>query len=194
MHEIDKIHVEFGTHLLNYITSKVPNPEDASDIYQDLLVKVIKKIDHLKKQESLKSWLFSIAHHQIVDFYRSNKNYIVSESLEHSLYQEEQQHSAAYSDMVGCLNNFIKMLPEDDREIIRQSEIQGISQKELAASLNMNYTTLRSKVQRGRNKLKDLIYEACVIEKDVVGTVVECTPKNTGSSSSCNTSSDAGCA
>ena len=63
----------YRNHLMNFIKSKVSCAEDAKDIYQEVIVKIIHKSASLAKEESLKSWIFTIARNQIVDYYRSRK-------------------------------------------------------------------------------------------------------------------------
>ena len=65
----------------------------------------------------------------------------------------------------------------DYRDILYDSEINGIKQKDLAEKYGITYPTLRSTVQRGRAKLKAMLDECCKIETDNRGNVLECTPR-----------------
>lgn len=176
MNNIVHIQHQFGDHLFNFIKSKVSSVEDSQDIYQEVIVKIMNKTDQLKKTESLKSWLFAIARNQITDYYRSNKSAVDIDSLS-PLFMPADEKSNAYYELEGCLSSFIAQLPEDYRQLITLSEIEGKSQKELSESLNIHYVTLRSKIQRGREKLKKMIFDACLVEKDTSGRFVDCIPK-----------------
>ena len=44
--------------------------------------------------------------------------------------------------------------------------------KDIAAQLNMNYVTVRSKIQRGRRKLKDIFTDCCVITQGGKGSIL----------------------
>lgn len=175
MNEITVIQKQFGDHLLNFIKGKVSSAADAEDIYQDVVYKIITKSGQLSKAASMKSWLFTIAKNQIIDYYRVRKNKTQLELVSDMAFAEEAPTNS-YGGLEGCLSGFIEVLPEDYRQVIQLSEIEGKSQKEVAESLGLNYVTLRSKVQRGRERIKKMIQEACVIEQDGVGRVVECTP------------------
>ncbi len=190
MQHINHIHNEFGQHLKNFIRSKVKNEDDVSDIYQNIILKIITKIDTVKNNESLKSWIFTIANNQIMDFYRKIKPLVNVETLESQLPNPlHENESAAYPEMEGCIYSLMSQLPDEYRLVIEESEIKGVSQKELAATLGLNYVTLRSKVQRGRERLKKMLNDSCLIEQAALGTVMECLPKNAsdscGKSSSC---------
>ncbi|WP_194972620.1 sigma-70 family RNA polymerase sigma factor [Aquiflexum lacus] len=178
MEQIQQIHNQFGDHLKNFIRSKVMNEDDVLDIYQNVIFKIINGIDTLKQHESLKSWLFTITNNQIIDFYRSqNKDKLELLALEKDGGMEDNSESNSYQIMEGCIHDLIKELPEDYKKIITLSEIEQKSQKEIAKLLGVKYVTLRSKVQRGRNKLKIMLQDRCKIEQGVAGNVTDCIPK-----------------
>lgn len=179
MEQLNHIHTEFGQHLKNFIRSKVNNDEDVSDIYQNVILKIITKIDTLKNTESLKSWIFTIANNQIIDYFRNRKPQIEVESLESKLSTdlEPVESTNAYHLMEGCIHSLIAQLPDEYRLVIEQSELKGMSQKDLAQQLDMNYITLRSKVQRGRERLRKMLNDSCMIEQAHLGTVTDCKPK-----------------
>lgn len=188
MIDITKIQSDFGDHLFNFIKSKVASQQDAEDIYQDILYKILNKSDQLKNTQSLKSWLFTIARNQIIDYYRAKKNLADIDDLPLSAISEGDKLQV-YDELEGCLTGFINQLEEDDKQLITLSEINGYSQKELAETLNINYVTLRSKIQRGRTKIRKMIMDGCQIDQDSLGGLIDCSPKHgssvCGSSTSC---------
>src|SRR6266487_1680928 len=149
--EVSKVERSFGDYLMNFIKSRVSCAEDAKDIYQEVIVKIINKSDSLAKEQSLKSWLFTIAMNQIIDYYRSRKK---PEDLDTSTLGNtfEVDEKKAYGELENCLHGFINLLPTEYKDLIIKSEIEGKSQKELSEILGINYVTLRSKVQRGRER------------------------------------------
>jgi RNA polymerase sigma-70 factor, ECF subfamily len=79
----------------------------------------------------------------------------------------------------NCIAPFLYQLPEDYRDIMILSEIDDVSQKEIAARLNLNYVTVRSKIQRGRLKLKELISDCCTMIQGGKGGIVDYEKKGT---------------
>ena len=61
----------------------------------------------------------------------------------------------------------------------------NVSEKEIAEKTNMNYTTVRSKIQRGRKKLKDIFTDCCVIMQGGRGSILGYESRNP-----CNNDSD----
>src|SRR5215207_4013381 len=175
--EINKVERSFGTYLMNFIKSKVTCVEDAKDIYQEVLVKIIDKSGSLTKEESLKSWVFAIARNQVIDYYRSKK---IPELLSDSILDRsvERRESKVHSELESCMHAFINLLPTEYKELIIKSDIDGTSQKELSETIGINYVTLRSKVQRGRERIRNMILDSCNIEKDAAGGLLECEPRS----------------
>ena len=188
--EANKGEKSYGAYLMNFIKRRVTCSEDAKDIYQEVIVKIINKSNSLTKKESLKSWAFAIARNQIIDYYRSRKRpeELNLFTLENSF---EKNEAVTYHEMETCLHGFINLLPEEYKDLIVKSEIDGKSQKELSESIGVNYVTLRSKVQRGRDRIRKMMFNACSIEKDAAGGLLECSPKS--GTSSRNGSSPCGC-
>lgn len=179
MNEINEIQQQFGLHLLNFIKSKVHTTADAEDIYQEVLVTIINKIETLDNPESIKSWVFTIARNKIIDYFRQNQSKKFDtkdiESLNIAL---DEEHQNTYQRIEGCIAPLIEQLPVSYRKIIYASEIEGKSQKELSENLKINYVTLRSKIQRGRVKLKDILLENCRVQTDNSGGLADCIPKS----------------
>lgn len=188
MTAVNKIQQEFGEHLFNFIKSKINNTADAEDIYQEVLITIINKIDTLENPDSVKSWTFSIARNKIIDHFREHQNKkIVSKEIEAFEISMDENSQNIYERIEGCITLLIDQLPVSYRNIIYASEIEGKSQKELSEQLEMNYVTVRSKIQRGRSKLKEILLENCKIQTDNFGGLADCLPIN--SSECCNNNS-----
>lgn len=56
-----------------YVRAKVANPQDAEEVLQDTLFAFLEAIRDFHGQASIKTFLFSICHHKVVDFYRKKK-------------------------------------------------------------------------------------------------------------------------
>jgi RNA polymerase sigma-70 factor (ECF subfamily) len=83
----------------------------------------------------------------------------------------------------------ISLLPDQYRDIVVDAELKGLKQKELADKYNMPYSSMRSRVQRGRERLKQLFYNCCHIETDKRGNVIEAQSRS-GCDAPCNPCND----
>jgi len=182
--EVAGIYTQFNRSLLNFIKSKIKSKEDAEDILQNVFIKISMNVNKLIDEQKLQGWIYSITRNAIIDYYRVNankKNIALDELLQETLPQQETTDSTKGLDQ--CLGSMINLLPEDYRTIVVDSEIKGIAQKELAEKYSMPYSSVRSRVQRGRERLKQLFYNCCHIETDSLGNVLEAEGKNNCGSS-----------
>lgn len=154
--------------LLGYVKKRVSNPMDAEDITQEVFYKLSKSDS--SKIKNVKSWIFTIAQNTLIDHYRKKKREL--ESLKESFLAESETDTEVLQDLERCVVPFIELLPAPYDEILRKSEIEQIPQKQIAEEFQMNYVTLRSKVQRGRTKLKELFADCCKLEIAKSGSVL----------------------
>ena len=177
--ELATLYTDFHQALLAYITSKTASKEDAEDILHNVFVKIAGHADTLPQKKNLKNWVFIVTRNTIYDHYRS-KHLRAYKSMGASFTEDiaDTDTDTPAKGLEACLTRFIEMLPEKDRHLLIASELEGVKQKELAAQYHMPYSSLKSKVQRGRNKLKEMLTDCCKIELDKRGNILDATPKN----------------
>ncbi len=171
--------------LLLYVKNRINNKEDAEDITQEVFYKLSKSSNG--EVDNLKSWVYTIAKNTITDYYRKNKVHMVD--VENRPIFEELEEESAAKELSNCITTYVGMLSDEYRSIMTLSELEHVPQKEIAERLNMNYVTVRSKIQRGRKKLKDMFSECCTIIQGGKGSILEYISKedwDEGNCSSCN--------
>jgi RNA polymerase sigma-70 factor, ECF subfamily len=172
--EVAGIYAQFHHSLLALIRSKIRSKEDAEDILQNVFIKISSNVDKLAEEEKLKNWIFTITRNSIIDYYRasaSRKSISVDNVMEESILEEEQMDSTKGLDQ--CMNTMIGLLPAEYKDIIIDAELNGVKQKDLAEKYGMAYPSMRSRVQRGRERLKQLFYNCCQIQTDSLGNIIE---------------------
>jgi RNA polymerase sigma-70 factor, ECF subfamily len=183
--KIDKIHEDFHTLLYQYIVARIKDRDDAADVLQEVFIKISSKLDTLADGSKLRSWIFTITRNAIIDYYRKNSADNTTDLTDKIA---DETIAEADVDMTKgldkCLRGFIHELPEEYREIIIDSELKGIKQKDLAGKYNLAYPSVRSRVQRGRSRLKELLLTCCSINADSRGNIIEKSAKN-GCSTAC---------
>lgn len=189
--EVAGIYKHFHFELLGYIKSKVRSREDAEDILQNVFIKITANLDKLTEDVKLKGWIFTITRNAIIDYYRINANkrqIAVNEEISGDIPAPDED-SDPTKGLDQCMSSMIGLLPADYRDIIIESEIKGVKQKDLADKYGISYPSMRSKVQRGRERLKQLFYNCCHIETNKLGNVIEVQGK-TDCAGPCNPCSD----
>jgi RNA polymerase sigma-70 factor (ECF subfamily) len=172
--EIATIYKQFHSGLLGYVTNKVRSKQDAEDILQNVFIRISSNIDKLKDEVKLKSWLFAIARNAIIDYYRvkaNKRDVAVTADIDEHVFAADDPDPTKGLDQ--CLSSMIGLLPEEYRAIIIDAEINGIKQKDLTDKYGLAYPSVRSRVQRGRERLKQLFLDCCHIETDRQGNVID---------------------
>jgi RNA polymerase sigma-70 factor (ECF subfamily) len=173
--EVAGIYKQFHSELLGYIKRKVRSREDAEDILQNVFIKISSNLDKLTEDVKLKNWIFTITRNAVIDYYRINANkkkVAINEEINDGILEPEEDFDPTKG-LDQCMNSMIGLLPDEYRDIIIESELKGVRQKDLADKYGIAYPSMRSKVQRGRERLKQLFYNCCHIETDKLGNVIE---------------------
>jgi RNA polymerase sigma-70 factor (ECF subfamily) len=154
---------------------RVKDKDEANDLLQQLYLKLYKSCEQLQEVHNVSAWLYQITRNAVYDYFREQGRTIPLEDeglLDEQLRQEPEQQ-----EMENLVLPLLQLLPAEYAEPLRLSELEGISQKEIAERLGMSYSGAKSRVQRGREKLKALFIECCHLELDRQGNVVSATAK-----------------
>ena len=155
-----------------FILSKVKDSNLADDLLQESLIKIHLNLHRLKSQEKLMNWAFQIARNVIIDHYKLIKRGIYEG--EAALPDEEDCDESTFTqDLATWIPEAIKLLPEKYRQAIYLTEIVGMTQKEMAEKLGLSLSGAKSRVQRGREKLKDIVLQCCEVVTDKYGNVLD---------------------
>lgn len=177
--QVSGIYTQFHQSLLSFVRSRIRSKEDAEDILQNIFIKISTRVNELSEEEKLRSWIFAITRNAIIDYYRANANrkYIaVDNEMEENILDEVEVDATKGLDQ--CMSSMIALLPEAYRDIIIDAELNGVKQKDLAEKYGMTYSSMRSRVQRGRERLKQLFYNCCDIKTDGLGNILEARKRN----------------
>lgn len=161
---------EFSDELLGFIKKRVNNLTTAEDILQDVFVKIHQKSDQLSDGDKLASWVYQITRNAIIDYYRKKKLPVSDDAI----FQEntDESDSSLNPQFINCLMPFVDQLPEKYSEALNKTFYGNLSQKDYAKELDVSYTAVKSRVQRARQKLKELFTQCCNIQTDKYGNII----------------------
>ena len=161
---------EFSDQLLGFIKARVNNFDTAEDILQDVFVKIHQKSNQLSDGDKLASWVYQITRNAIIDYYRKKKLPVSDETILQETVEESD--STLNPQFIHCLMPFVDQLPEKYRDALNKTVYGDLSQKEYAKELGISYTAVKSRVQRARQKLKELFTQCCNIQTDKYGNII----------------------
>jgi RNA polymerase sigma-70 factor (ECF subfamily) len=185
MENIEGIWQAYHARLQAFIRGRVGDAADADDILQDVFVRIHARIDTLQDTGKLQSWIYQIARNAVIDHYRTRKT---AEQLPASLTSAEADpDDGPLEDLNGCVLAMVRQLPDHYREAVTLSEIEGLSQKEVAARQGVSLSGAKTRVQRGRARMKEMLLDCCRFEFDRRGQVID---YERGPQCDCDTSCD----
>lgn len=148
---------------LNFTGSR----DDASDITQDIFLKVYTNIDKFQEDRNFNSWILKISKNYCIDYWRKNKSNRQQIELDESLY-DEAIHNEVHTpeeffikerDVTYLRQKLLLLLPEL-RSLLIMRDIQNYSYQEIAKLLDIPLGTIKSRINRARLKLaKIILYE-----------------------------------
>ncbi len=137
------------TALYKAAKSYLGSEEDIADVMQDTVLAAYEHIGELRKTSYFKTWLTRILINQCKDFLRQQKRYVLSEQIAETAYEMPENDREFYE--------LVKELPEDYRMIFLLYYGEGFRTNEIAQILEVNENTVKSRLRRGRDKLKQVL-------------------------------------
>jgi RNA polymerase sigma-70 factor, ECF subfamily len=174
--EITTIWNNFHKELKGYVIKTVHNQADADDIMQEVFLKIIHNIDKVNQAENLRQYLYGIVRNATYDYFKHQSHQNTDAEITDTFLAEDPL--SLNTVVADCLKPFIDQLPAKYKEALLITEFQDVSQKELAEKLNISYSGAKSRVQRGKEKLKELLLACCTFQSDVYGNIVEVEKNN----------------
>ncbi len=171
MSQTEEIWKDYHDKLHGFIQSRVGDGLVADDILQDVFLRIHSRIDTLRDTGKIRGWIYQITRNAIIDHYRSSRE--TQEVPESLADMEEEPSDQARQEIAGCLVPMIQSLPESYRQAIMMSEIDGLTQKQVAAKEGLSVSGAKARVQRGRTKLKQLLLDCCQFQFDHLGRVMD---------------------
>ncbi len=179
---LEHIWHEFADKLGQFIRARVADPATAQDILQDVFVKIQKRLGQLQDPAKLEGWIYLITRNAIIDHYRTRKKTV---EVPETLPAEPDANNGEIEELKASFRRMIYSLPEPYREAVVLTELDGLTQQELATRLGISLSGAKSRVQRGRAQLKQMLDECCTFEFDRRGKVIDCTPREKAGCDEC---------
>lgn len=171
----DAIWAWLSEDLRRFIRRRVPDEHAADDLLQETFVRVHRNLPAVLDSDRLAAWVYRIARNVIHDHHRRATPDLAA------LADDPVAEAGGGEGCVRCgaglwLEEMVRQLPGRYREAVHLSEIEGLPQQEVADRLGLSLSGAKSRVQRGRVMLKDILERCCRFEFDRRGNVLEYDP------------------
>ena len=162
----------YGSKVYQLAFRYMKNREDAEEVTQDVLMKVVNKVQAFRGDAALSSWIYRITFNTAMSRLRNGKFTRPAEVSEHEMQGQDQEdgvrrlrEAADWSSLAdeaflrsqlrGRLAEAMKTLPEIYRTPIVLRDIHGLSTEEASQVLKVKSQTLKSRLHRGRLILRE---------------------------------------
>ncbi len=167
--QIEEIWTDLHQELKNFIFSKVRDIDTSEDILQDVFLKIHLNIHTLSDCSKLTSWVYQITRNSVADHYRKTNFEVQIDGLD---FAEQENEEPLYLSLSNCINQKIRKLSEKYKQAILLTYFDKYAQITLSEKLNISYSGAKTRVQRGREKLKELIVDCQNVETDNNGNII----------------------
>lgn len=141
------------------------NDAEADDLVQETYLKAYKFIQNYDQGTNAKAWLFKILKNAYINEYRKKTKRPTNVELQDvGVYRDGEEQSNAYTDLRDDIfeqslgdevTTALTLLPEEFKTVILLCDIEGFSYEEMAKILELPIGTVRSRLFRARNMLKE---------------------------------------
>jgi RNA polymerase sigma-70 factor, ECF subfamily len=160
----------------NVVLRILDNHDAAADVTQDTFIAAFRAIQSFRRGSSFRAWLLRIASNQACDYWRRTNRHPL-DSLDEVLDEDEPHGASMLSSLVttdqaanpeefllnqelqALIRKALQQLPLDQRVAVILCDVQGLSYEEIASSTQTTLGTVRSRIARGRARLRNYLYQ-----------------------------------
>jgi RNA polymerase sigma-70 factor (ECF subfamily) len=163
-----------------FVASRVDDKELAADITQDVIVRSIAS-GALARVDNPAAWLYRSARNAVIDHYRTRRQHASLDGLDAWPAQDvDDVPNDATRELSRCLQPMLDQLPSAAREALVRVDVDGQTQQRAARELGLSLSGMKSRVQRARRDLRDLLERCCSVDVDRRGGVSDYQPAGGG--------------
>lgn len=165
---------DFYEKILGYVIKQVNEENEAKDITQEVMGRLIDAYQKQTPINNVRAWLFQVTRNIITDKYRKKDVLHQADDFEETDFIDEEESSIGPEDFILPM---IKLLPEEYSKPLYLSDIKRMKQADIAKDLKLSVSATKMRCQRGRKKLHELFLHCCDIEYGADGSFANCTIK-----------------
>jgi RNA polymerase sigma-70 factor, ECF subfamily len=168
--DLETIWDAYCCRLLAFLRGRVSDDAEAEDLLQEVFIRVHQHLCCLPIPEKMDGWVYQIARNLVIDYYR--RRHITDELTADLPIEYESEEPDSQSELALSVRAMVEGLPAPYRDALLMTEYQGLSQVELAGKIGLTLSAAKSRVQRARDKLREMLLSCCHIELDRRGRVM----------------------
>jgi RNA polymerase sigma-70 factor (ECF subfamily) len=176
--DFHKIYSEYYPRIVGYLR-RIVGESVAEDVAQETFVKAGKALETFRGDSQLSTWIYRIATNAAMDHVRNRSS--LKRAPEEPLQEEYEaevkdiwtgekkpslETSLIRGQMNECIRGIVEKLPANYRVVITLSELEGLTNSEIAEILQVTLDTVKIRLHRARAKLKAELETQCSFYHD----------------------------
>ena len=149
----------YQQNMVDYITRLVGNAARAEELAQDVFIRVFRHRFDYTTDASFATWCYKIATNIARDEYRANSRRITKPLAEHldavASPEKGPEEMASSKEDAARVSSILEQMPEHLREVLVMRDLQACSYQEIAATLDLELGTVKSRINRARLAFKE---------------------------------------
>ena len=182
----DELLADLHERLRAFVGRRINDPDAADDVAQDVLLRLHRSLSHLRSDDRLDAFAYRIARNAIIDHYRAtagSKELPLDDDrliarVEAELHAEHDG-VAGRQELARCLRPVVDRLPEAYRDALTLTDLGELSQVEAARVVGLSTPGMKTRVQRARAQVRELLAACCTVALDAdqqIGDVAQTGP------------------
>jgi RNA polymerase sigma-70 factor (ECF subfamily) len=160
--------------LRGFVRRRIADPERAEDLVGDILLRIHENLGSVDDRERLSHWVSRVARNAVIDEYRR-----AARAREHPVPEPEDvvaraengddDASVVLDELARCLRPLLGGLPPEQQRAVQMIDLDGVSQAGAARREGISLSGMKSRVQRGRRRITELLGQCCILTLDARG-------------------------
>ena len=174
----------FAARLRAFVARRAPAGIEPDDVVQEVFLRVVRHLPSLRDTERLEAWLYQIARNTLRDAMRARRRRDSrTDPLEIDVPAEADGEDvrAAEAELAPCLTPMVARLAPPYRQAIELTSLHGLTQTDAARRVGVSVPGMKSRVQRAREQLKQMLLRCCEIDIDRRRGVADYHPRESAS-------------
>jgi RNA polymerase sigma-70 factor (ECF subfamily) len=180
--DFDTVYTTFYSRILRYL-SRIAGPDEAEDVSQEVFSKISRSLSEFRGDSSLSTWVYRIATNAAMDRIRSAgyRSCLRPASAEEACGSgdtsapdpgDSAERQAIRGEMSDCVQGLVNQLPESYRTVLVLSEMEGLTNAEIAQVLSVTLDTVKIRLHRARARLRKSLEQHCSFYRDQDNTLL----------------------
>ena len=173
---------EFGAQLQTFVRRRIADPDRADDVLGEIMLRIHRNLDRVEDHEHLTRWVYRITRNAIIDEYRraerdrARRGVLLDDAPEGVAGIEDEEQPSVLRELAACMRPLLDRLPPEQRRALQLSDLDGLTQADAARRESVSVSGMKSRVQRGRRRLAELLGRCCELTLDSRGVPMEYNP------------------